>query len=60
MRLLLRGDEDGLEITDKTKISVDGIIASPNDNTKSGPADQGWVVIDGRKYRVVGAALMPG
>ena len=60
LRLLLRGDEDTGEIQEKTMTSVDGIISSPNDSAKVGTADQGWVVIDGRKYRVVGTALIPG
>ncbi len=59
LRLLLRGDEDTAEITEKTKITVEGIIASPVE-PKAGPADQGWVVIDGRRYRVVGTMLVPG
>lgn len=59
LRLLLRGDEDTAEITEKTKITVDGIVSNPGE-AKSGPIDQGWVVIDGRKYRVVGTMLVPG
>lgn len=60
LRLLLRGDEDTGEISEKTKTSVEAIIASPNENSKAPVGDQGWVVIDGRKYRVVGTALIPG
>ncbi len=59
LRLLLRGDEDTAEVTEKTKITVEGIISNPAE-AKTGPADQGWVVIDGRKYRVVGTMLVPG
>jgi len=60
LRLLLRGDEDTGEISEKTKTSVDAIISGPNDNSKAPIGDQGWVVIDGRRYRVVGTALIPG
>jgi len=57
---LLRGDEDTAEISEKTKISIDGIMGNPNDGAKTGPTDQGSVVIDGRKYKVVGTMLVPG
>jgi pilus assembly protein CpaB len=60
MRLLLRGDDDTSDYTDKTKISVDEIIGGPAEGVKAAQVDQGWVVIDGRKYRVVGAMLVPG
>ena len=57
---MLRGDEDTAEISEKTKISIDGIMGNPNDGAKTGPTDQGSVVIDGRKYKVVGTMLVPG
>jgi Flp pilus assembly protein CpaB len=60
MRLLLRGDEDTVELSEKTKISVEQVISGPAENSKAMPSDQGWVVIDGRKYRVVGTMLVPG
>jgi Flp pilus assembly protein CpaB len=60
LRLLLRGDEDSVELTDKTKLSVEQVLSGPVDPVKAPPSDQGWVVIDGRKYRLVGTALVPG
>jgi Flp pilus assembly protein CpaB len=60
MRLLLRGDEDSAEYMDKTGISVEQILGGPTEGSEVAPTDQGWVVIDGRKYRVVGTMLMPG
>ncbi len=60
LRLLLRGDDDTVEIQDKTQVSVEGIIVPPNDGLKGGEPDHGWVIIDGRKYRVIGNQLVPG
>jgi pilus assembly protein CpaB len=60
MRLLLRGDDDTGENTERAGISVDQVINGSIDNSKSTQAEQGWVVIDGRKYRVVGNMLVPG
>ncbi len=60
LRLLLRGDEDAGTVEDKMHISLDGVIALPGDPSVPAPADQGWVMIDGRKYKVVGASLVPG
>ncbi len=60
LRLLLRGDDDTGEIQDRTQVSVEGIIVPPNEGLKSGEPDHGWVVIDGRKYRIIGNQLIPG
>jgi Flp pilus assembly protein CpaB len=60
LRLLLRGDEDAGVSDEKLRIALDGVIALPGENPPTGPTDQGWVMIDGRKYKVVGAALVPG
>jgi Flp pilus assembly protein CpaB len=60
MRLLLRGDDDSGELSEKTKVSVEQIMSGPIDSSKVTPPDHGWVVIDGRKYRVVGSMLVPG
>jgi pilus assembly protein CpaB len=60
MRLLLRGDDDTGENTERAGISVDQVISGSTDNSKSTQTEQGWVVIDGRKYRVVGNMLVPG
>jgi Flp pilus assembly protein CpaB len=60
LRLLLRGDEDSADLGDKTKLAVEQILSGPVDPAKAQIPDQGWVVIDGRKYRLVGTALVPG
>ena len=60
LRLLRRGDDDSGNLDDKLRVAVDGIITAPGEPAKDAPPDQGWVVIDGRKYRVVGASLIPG
>lgn len=60
LRLMLRGDEDLAMLPEKTKISVSEIIGSPRENKRTGPTDQGWVLIDGRKYLVIGNTLVPG
>jgi Flp pilus assembly protein CpaB len=60
LRLLLRGDEDAGELQDRTQVSVEGIIVPPNEGSKGGEPDHGWVIIDGRKYRVIGSQLIPG
>ncbi len=60
LRLLLRGDEDTASQEERMRITLDSIIALPGETPKAGPSDQGWVVIDGRRYKVVGASLIPG
>lgn len=60
LRLLLRGDDDTVNLDEKLRVSLDSIIAAPNEGPKAGPPDQGWVMIDGQKYRLVGASLIPG
>lgn len=60
LRVLLRGDDDVVDIQDKTQVTVEGIIVPPNEGLKNGEPDHGWVIIDGRKYRVIGNQLVPG
>jgi Flp pilus assembly protein CpaB len=60
LRLLLRGDEDSAIIEERMNISLDSVIGLPGEKTAAAPSDQGWVMIDGRKYKVVGARLVPG
>ncbi len=60
LRLLLRGDEDLDLAEDRLKMGIEGIVSVAGDKPKEERADQGWVVIDGRKYRVVGSRLVPG
>ncbi len=59
MRLLLRGDEDLGEISERTKITVEQVLGALTDNSKITIPEHGWVVIDGKKYRVVGTGLVP-
>jgi Flp pilus assembly protein CpaB len=59
LRLLLRGDEDTDFIRDGLRIGVEGIIPIAAEKPKA-PTDQGWVMIDGKKYKVMGDALVPG
>jgi len=59
LRLLLRGDEDVGDVIETESVPLESIVGfAPNGEPKA-PSDQGWVVIDGRRYRVVGAALLP-
>ena len=60
LRLLLRGDEDTAELPDGAILTVEQIMGPQGEPNKAGPPDQGWVVIDGKKYRVVGNTLIPG
>lgn len=60
LRLLLRGDEDSAVLEDRMRIALDGVIAVPGEATAAARSDQGWVMIDGRKFKVVGASLIPG
>jgi Flp pilus assembly protein CpaB len=60
LRLLLRGDEDIDVADERMKITVDGIISVASEKPKEVDPDQGWVIIDGRKFRVVGSVLLPG
>jgi Flp pilus assembly protein CpaB len=59
LRLLLRGDEDAGDVIETETIPLESIIGVTDGASSKGPSDQGWVVIDGRRYRVVGAALLP-
>jgi Flp pilus assembly protein CpaB len=59
LRLLLRGDEDTGDIIETETVPLDSIIGPSENAIAKGPSDQGWVLIDGRRYRVVGAALLP-
>jgi pilus assembly protein CpaB len=59
LRLLLRGDEDTGDIIETETVPLDSIIGLSDNVAAKGPSDQGWVLIDGRRYRVVGAALLP-
>lgn len=60
LRLLLRGDEDTTVIDEQMLVSLESVIALPGEKPSVGRGDQGWVMIDGRKYKVVGASLIPG
>lgn len=59
LRLLLRGDEDTGDVIETETVPLDSIIGVADSASTKGPSDQGWVRIDGRRYRVVGAALLP-
>lgn len=59
LRLLLRGDEDTSELGVIEPLPLESVLGVVNDTPNAGPPDHGWVVIDGRRYRVVGAALLP-
>jgi len=59
LRLLLRGDEDMGDLEPMEPLPLQSVLGLPKNQAQQGPEDQGWVMIDGRKYRVVGAALLP-
>lgn len=59
MRLLLRGDEDATELSERTKITVEQVLGGPAEGAKKIIPEHGWVVIDGKRYRVVGTTLVP-
>ena len=59
LRLLLRGDEDTGDVIETETIPLESISGLSDTTLAKGPSDQGWVLIDGRRYRVVGAALLP-
>ncbi len=59
LRLLLRGDEDVGDVIETESVPLDSIIGLSDNGLSKAPSDQGWVMIDGRRYRVVGAALLP-
>lgn len=59
LRLLLRGDEDLQDIPANFEIWLDRVVPLANETPTDEPPDQGWVMIDGRRYRVVGAQLLP-
>jgi Flp pilus assembly protein CpaB len=59
LRLLLRGDEDTGDVIETETVPLDSIIGVSDNALAKGPSDQGWVRIDGRRYRVAGAALLP-
>lgn len=59
LRVLLRGDEDESDLPDKVVVPLRGIVAFPSETATAEEANQGWVVIDGRRYRLVGASLLP-
>ncbi len=60
LRLLLRGDEDTAVIDEQMLVSLENVIALPGEKPNVEKGNQGWVMIDGRKYKVVGASLIPG
>jgi Flp pilus assembly protein CpaB len=59
LRLLLRGDEDTAEVDHIEPLPLESVLGVANETPRAGPPDQGWVVIDGRRYRVAGATLLP-
>jgi Flp pilus assembly protein CpaB len=59
LRLLLRGDEDTAELEAIEPLPLESVLGVVNETPNAGPPDHGWVVIDGRRYRVVGATLLP-
>jgi Flp pilus assembly protein CpaB len=59
LRLLLRGDDDTDFVRDGLRIGIEGVIPIATDRPKA-PTDQGWVMIDGKKYIVKGEELVPG
>jgi len=59
LRLLLRGDEDVGDVIETESIPLDSLVGFGDPGQLRAPSDQGWVMIDGRRYRVVGAALLP-
>jgi len=59
LRLLLRGDEDIADVAEKIAMPLPHEVPAPQETASQKPSDQGWVVIDGRKYRVAGARLLP-
>lgn len=60
LRLLLRGDDD-TEIHKQAPFRVDvrSVVIPPGGNREIRPSDQGWFMVDGRRYRVMGASLLP-
>jgi Flp pilus assembly protein CpaB len=61
IRFLLRGDEDTGDLADPAKVPLNGIIVNTlGESAPAQPNDQGWVMIDGKRYRVVGNSLIPG
>jgi Flp pilus assembly protein CpaB len=59
LRMLLRGDDDPDFIRDGLRVGIEGVIPIAAEKPKA-PTDQGWVMIDGKKYKVMGDALVPG
>lgn len=59
LRLLLRGDEDTLDAPENLEIALGRVLPLGDATPSDRPSDQGWVVIDGQRYRVVGAGLLP-
>lgn len=60
LRLLLRGDEDTHVQADLPfRVQVRSIVVPPGGNPDVRPSDQGWFMVDGKRYRVLGAALLP-
>jgi len=60
LRLLLRGDEDTSVQTDLPfRVQVRSIVLPPEGTREARPSDQGWFMVDGKRYRVLGAALLP-
>jgi Flp pilus assembly protein CpaB len=59
LRLLLRGDEDTSLVEHIEPLPLESVLGIVNETPRAGPPDQGWVVIDGRRYRVAGAELLP-
>lgn len=61
LRVLLRGDDDQVSINDSLKTSLAGVAVPAREGTPLPTLgrDQGWVVIDGRRYRLVGGELKP-
>lgn len=60
LRLLLRGDEDTSVQDDLPfRVQVRSIVVPPDGTPEVRPSDQGWFMVDGKRYRVLGAALLP-
>ncbi len=60
LRLLLRGDEDiAVQKELPFRVGVRSIVVPPGGNQEIRPSDQGWFMVDGKRYRVLGAALLP-
>jgi Flp pilus assembly protein CpaB len=61
LRVLLRGDDDQVSVQESFKTSLAGVAVPAREGTPlpvSG-RDQGWVVIDGRRFKLVGGELKP-